>query len=97
MKTTAISFKTTRIESNLIGRIAQRAVSMAEKQQVDYDYMTATMDVTACHANGMKLDLQKLIDADDFTFSHDVFGIANHINRDTGKIERLFVPRCSAH
>jgi hypothetical protein len=44
----------------------------------------------------MPLDLDKLLTADDFNFSHDVFGIARHINRRTGEIEDFFVPRCAA-
>lgn len=53
------------------------------------------MDVTACHANGCPLDLEKLLHADAFNFSHDVFGIARYINRNTGKLENCFVPRCA--
>lgn len=59
------------------------------------DKMDVQMDVTACHANGCPLDLKKLLDADDFNFAHDIFGINQHINRKTGKLERFFVPRCA--
>jgi len=58
--------------------------------------MDADMDVTACHANGNKLDLAGLLAADDFNFSHDVFGIYRHIDRDTGKLGNCFRPRYSA-
>lgn len=91
-----INFKTTKTEAILIGKIARRASKMAEKHGLKYSAMTANMDVTACHANGTPLNLQKLFDADDLNFAHDVFGIASHINRETGKIERCFLPRCTA-
>lgn len=54
------------------------------------------MDLTACHANGMPLDLAKLLAAPPFDLVHDVCGIRDHINRRTGKIEDQFVPRCAA-
>ncbi len=88
-----MNFCANKDESKLISKIAARAVQMAKEQGADYDHMPAMMDVEACHCNGMPLKLQELLDADNFNFSHDVFGIANHINRETGKIERFFVPR----
>lgn len=100
MKTTEkqINWKASKADYKQIAALADRAVKLAEKHGVDYiDYSTAQMDLLACHCNGMPLDLDKLASADDFNFAHDVFGIARHINRETGKIERFFVPRCSRH
>jgi hypothetical protein len=90
-----ISFRVSRTEMEIINKIANRAVSMANEHGVNYDKLTADMDVTACHANGCPLDLLKLLEADAFNFSHDVFGIARHINRSTGQLENCFVPRCA--
>lgn len=46
------------------------------------------------------IDLEKsnvnqeaLLKADDETFFHDCNGIFNYINRETGELERCFVPR----
>lgn len=86
-----LSFKTTKAETQIITRIAQRAVYL----NPEYNFMTAQMDVTACHANGNPLDLERLLAAEDFDFAHDVFGIARNINRETGKLENFFVPRFS--
>jgi hypothetical protein len=51
------------------------------------------MDITACHLNGCKLDLAKLLAADDFNFAHDVLGIRRHIDRETGQLMNCFRPR----
>lgn len=96
--TKEISFKTTRHEAELIGVISRAASKLAQKHGVDYDGMTANMDITACHANGMRLDLNLLkiwAETNSFNFAHDVFGIRRHINRETGEIENCFVPRCA--
>jgi hypothetical protein len=54
-----------------------------------------TMDLTAVHANGNPLRLAALLAADDFNFAHDVYGIQQHINRNTAKLENHFSPRFS--
>jgi hypothetical protein len=51
------------------------------------------MDLAACHCNGCPLQLTELLDADDFNFSHDIFGIRRHLNRTTGKLDDRFLPR----
>jgi len=91
----SISFHVTPAERELLSDIADHAVRMAKKAGVEYDKMTAVMDLTARHANGNPLKLSELLDADDFNFSHDVFGIARHINRETGKLGGQFLPRFS--
>lgn len=53
------------------------------------------MDITAVHANGNPLKLAELLATDDFNFTHDVFGITRHIDRETGKLGGCFVPRFS--
>lgn len=88
-----ISFKATKEDFALISKIAKRAVALAAKFDVDYDIMTANMDINSCHSNGTPLRLAALLAADDFNFGHDVFGIRRHINRETGKLENCFVPR----
>lgn len=88
-----VSFDVSAADAQLIARLADRAARMyglsVEKRQV------IEMDVTATHANGCLLDLQKLLDADDFNFSHDVAGIYRHLDRETGALTWCFLPRCA--
>jgi len=87
------SFKVTTDEAGTIQKIARRAVSLATAHGIDADQMATVMDVTACHASGCPLQLGALLEADDFDFAHDVFGIARHLDRSTGKLTDCFVPR----
>jgi len=73
----------------LIDCIVRKAMKMSQS----VDYQSLIMDITAVHANGCKLDLIGLFSADDFNFTHDVFGICRHIDRDTGKLKNCFIPR----
>lgn len=90
-----VSFKCSKADREQITAIADRAVRAAAKAGVRYARTDAEMDVTACHCNGMPLDLVKLASFDDFNFSHDVFGIRRYLDRSTGKLTSCFVPRCS--
>lgn len=87
-----ISWKTTKREQELIGEIVQRAYTACRIR----DKTTLMMDLTATHANGTPLDLEGLLAADSFNFSHDILGIHRHINRETGKLEDCFRPRFAA-
>lgn len=91
-----LSFKATKKDFKLISKITARAVTMAREFNDEYDFMTASMDVNACHSSGCPLRLAALLAADDFTFAHDVFGIRRHINRETGQLENCFLPRLTA-
>jgi len=51
------------------------------------------MDITACHNHACVLDLQRLSEAVDSDFLHDVGGIRRHLNRETLELENCFVPR----
>lgn len=82
-----VSFYTTTGESDLILKIVKRAKTT--------DRLSLNMDITACHANGCPLDLEKLLAFDDFNFYHDINGISRNINRTTGKLENCFLPRCA--
>ncbi len=86
-----IKFNTTPKEAELIEKIVDRFVD--ESSNPVKNTLVIEMDITACHCNGCLLDLEGLLNADDFTFFHDVMGIRTHINRRTGKIEREFRPR----
>jgi len=84
-----ISFTATASEFDTIGRIADRAIKLDKR----INRRHVTMDITACHANGNPLDLEELLTADDFNFTHDVFGITRYLDRTTGKLTDCFVPR----
>lgn len=88
-----VSFRVTRKEVALINKIVDRAERVALQP---FDRCEAQMDLSACIANGCPLKLQELLDADDFDFSHDFWGISRHIDRTTGKLKDCFLPRCAA-
>ena len=73
---------------NTILSIADRA-----SKELRMDKARTIMDLNACHSNGCPLDLEELSKAKGFSFVHDLAGIANHIDRDTGKLTDCFVPR----
>lgn len=79
---------------DLIDECVDRTVSLANGADLPPpDYDTIRMDLTACHANGCPLDLERLIKADDFNFIHDVGGIHSNICRETGTLQNMFLPR----
>ena len=79
----------------IIDLIIDRLISLGQKDSVPIDRLSAMMDVSAAHlANPLRLD--ELLKADEFNFKHDVYGIMNHIDRNTGKLKDFFSPRYSA-
>ena len=91
----SVSFDVSDEDAALISTIVDRTEAIVEAQDGVLDRLSTTMDLTACHANGCPLDLPKLVAADNFNLAHDVFGIARHLDRKTGKLRDYFVPRCS--
>jgi hypothetical protein len=89
-------FKATNKEMKIIERIAARALYMAKDLEISCDKKTLLMDIEACHCNGAKLDLKKLMSFDNSNFAHDVFGIHRHLDRNTGKLKNNFWPRSAA-
>ena len=91
-----LNFSTSATDFDNIERIVTRAAAISRRIRArDIDYLALTMDITACHLNGNPLRLAELADADDETFTHDVFGIVRHIDRRTGALKDCFVPRLS--
>jgi hypothetical protein len=92
-----VSFKVTKADAVLIAIAAQRAVN-----RVIYDNVqNAAMDLTAVHANGCKMDLQKLLAASDRDFFHDMAGIQGHLDRrdgvpTAGQLVGEFLPKAHA-
>ena len=83
-------------ELKTIRHIVDRAVRLGKKRGIEIGRIDTEMDLIATHANGCKLKLDELLAADDFNFSHDVFGIQKHLDRSTGKLTGFFLPRFSA-
>lgn len=92
-----INWDVTDTENDLILKIAKRAYALYKGAKVRRRRIDIVMDLTACHANGCPLRLGALLKADDFNLMHDVDGIARHIDHDSGKLTRCFVPRFAAH
>lgn len=55
------------------------------------DRISLLMDIDAAHKQHI-LDLVGLLDANEESFMHDIVGIVNHMNRNTGRIEDDFIP-----
>lgn len=90
----SISFDCTKREGDLANIAAQRALKrLSVTTGVDLRHIE--MDLLATHANGNKLDFEKLLTFSDVDFFHDVSGIHRHLDRITGKLQNLFVPRCT--
>jgi len=90
-----VSFAATPTERRQVGRIVARAAKIARANGGKLDRLSARMDLIATHANGCPLRLADLAQADDFNLAHDVFGIARHIDRRTGRLLGHFLPRFS--
>jgi hypothetical protein len=83
-----INWKISAEDEILIDSIVARAVNKHE-----INILELNMDLTACHANGCPLRLKELLEADEFNFWHDIFGIRNRMDRTTGKLSNHFLPR----
>jgi hypothetical protein len=90
----AINWKVTREDADTIRQIVERAVEVFNIEASGRQ--TLTMDITAAHLNGCPLDLPGLLAAEAFDFTHDIAGIARHMDRETGKIGGAFLPRYAA-
>lgn len=87
-----LSFSCAKADHEIIRKIADRVLEITEQT----DRMHIIMNITACHANGCPLRLQDLLESDEFNFLHDINGIDNCIDRDTGKLTGYFLPRFAA-
>jgi len=88
-----VKFDTTPEEMRLIAAIVDRGV--AEKMIEPGNRLNVVMDLSATNANGTPLDFERLLAFPTFDFSHDLFGIDQHIDRATGQLTRCFLPRCA--
>lgn len=86
-----INFNTTLEETNLIHSIVKRAIEFNKK----LSFQTLFIDLTAVHKNDAPLNLEELLNFSDGNFMHDIYGITNYIDRNTGKLKDGFTPRSS--
>ncbi|MHB0965308.1 MAG: DUF6874 family protein [Bellilinea sp.] len=86
-----IQWSASRRDAALISGIAVRSIDL-----IGAPYQDIEMDITACHLNGCPLKLEALLHADDFNFVHDVQGIHQHLDRETGELKDCFLPRFHA-
>ena len=76
-------------EKLLIMKIAERADEM---DLLLFDRMSLIMDIEVAHAEvGLRLD--DFLNADDLNFAHDVVGIQQNVDRQSKKLQNLFLPR----
>lgn len=69
-------------------------IDRAARLDLSLNRMRASMDLSAAH-NSNPLQLADLVEASPQDFIHDVYGIFDNINRETGELENLFSPRYS--
>lgn len=79
---------------DLISKISDRAVNLLDVglRLKPAQRLGIEMDLVAVHSK-TPLRLFDLYKADDFNFVHDVVGIGNNLNRETGELENCFSPR----
>lgn len=87
----SISFKCSADDRQMINDIADRS----NKMHIEITQLDLVMNLIAVHANGNPLNFKKLLKFDDFNFMHDVLGIHNYLDRETGRLANFFSPRCS--
>lgn len=87
-----INFDVSNDDKITIRKIAERAMESGLVSP-EYGRLGVEMNITAVHANGCPLRLAALLAADDLNFAHDITGIHRHLNRETGKLDPLFLPR----
>lgn len=93
-----ISLEVTAQEARTIAAIVDRATELYSRRCRNLDGTSLEMDLTACHANDCPLDLERLLNADEFSFIHDIAGISANLDRDDrsptgGQLLNHFLPR----
>lgn len=98
-----ISFSTTKEDFSLIAKAADRVQAMEALNRKPHDRrdrMSIVMDLCAVQNSSTPLDLEKLLNANDANFAHDIFGIERHLDRSddsptSGELTDCFLPRCA--
>lgn len=83
-----VNLNVTNDERDIIIKISKRAAKLFKIDLID-----TQMDLCAVHVNDCKLKLADFLEADDFNFAHDIYGIRSNLDRKTGKLKNCFLPR----
>jgi len=86
------AIKTEAEDMRVIGVIVDRA----QESGIERGRLDLLMDLQVAH-NTCPLDIAGLVNAKDPDFLHDVYGIINNLNRETGELENCFRPRFARH
>jgi hypothetical protein len=84
-------FSTDNLDNDHLNLVVDRAIRQQLNQHPDK--ISLKMDLIATNNHVIKLDFRGLFEADDFNFTHDICGIQACLNRETGEMERCFLPR----
>jgi hypothetical protein len=76
-------------DRTLIDKIADKAVSLAPQYAESVTKEECQTYLAVCHAS-QPLDLEKLLQTDGWPFLRDVIGILEHLDLQTGKLDRYF-------
>lgn len=79
-----------------IDRIANRAEELNVDFGEDRDDTDLRLDIQCVHET-IGLRLEDMLGADDFNFLHDIYGIMDHLDRETGEMLDFFIPRFVGH
>lgn len=90
-----IKFNASEADAALIALIAQRACNVRAWANRGIDKLDLELTITAVHLNDCALDLQQLLEFEQFDFTYDILGMLRHIDRETGKLNDSFLPRCA--
>ena len=92
--TVEISFDVSAKDARLIDIIIDRVEALAQADGLPFDRLSRSMDLMACQANGLNLDLKAMAEWDrDLDLVHDVFGIQRHLDREKVAFKDCFSPR----
>ena len=73
--------------------IIEDIVDRAEKNGLlKFNRISLLMDLD-CVNNNIGLRLKNFLNADDFNFAHDIYGIQTNLNRETEELENFLLPR----
>ena len=91
-----VLFRASHNELLLLSQIANRYLKRfpnSGKKREGLHKLDVIMDLEAVISNGCPLRLNDLLAADDFNFFHDVCGIREHLDHETGQLKNQFSPR----
>lgn len=84
--------KPSREDMQLILAILNRAKQMPAFDEQEIARVDFVLSLQAAH-HRTPLDLEGLLQADEYEFTHDAFGILRHMDLDTGELADDFLPR----